>query len=132
MDAITDIGGEVNRMRENAEVLSRQALNTIREMSGNQDVFRELLEMFISDSTERLQAMRAALEANNAQALEREAHALKGSCANFGAERLEEMCLRLQQLGSQGEIAPAREMFPSLEAELRRLHGILAEEMGSK
>ncbi len=119
-------------MRENAEVLSRQALNTIREMSGNQDVFRELLEMFISDSTERLQAMRAALEANNAQALEREAHALKGSCANFGAERLEEMCLRLQQLGSQGEIAPAREMFPSLEAELRRLHGILAEEMGSK
>ncbi|ACZ43093.1 Hpt protein [Thermobaculum terrenum ATCC BAA-798] len=118
-------------MREES-VLSRQALEAIREMAGSEEVFGELIEMFITDSQERLATIERALVEQDAEALGSAAHALKGSCANFGAAHLEELCRQLQEMGYGGDLEGARALLPQVRLELERLHAALARELGSR
>jgi PAS domain S-box-containing protein len=49
---------------------------------------RELVEVFLGDTAERLTAMRSLVAAGERKTLERTAHSLKSSAATFGFERL--------------------------------------------
>ena len=67
-------------------------------LSGLQDVMESeyptLLETFLHDSQERVEALRNARD--DAKALGRIAHSFKGSSGNLGAVRLAQLCQRLE------------------------------------
>ena len=58
---------------------------------------RELVDLFVQDSWERLDALSQALEARDRNALRTVAHALKGSAGAVGARRLATICHLLEQ-----------------------------------
>ena len=64
----------------------------------------------------RLAAVQDAATRGDAAALEREAHALKGSAASIGAQAMAALCDTLQAMGRDGDLAHA-------SVATQRLHG---------
>ncbi|SFB92414.1 Signal transduction histidine kinase [Polaromonas sp. OV174] len=64
---------------------------------------REVIALFASDAPNRMDDIRAALEASDSAALSRAAHALKGAASNVGAQALSDACGALEQSCLQGQ-----------------------------
>lgn len=88
-------------------------------------IFAELVQLF-TDSTPRLlsQARDASIKPAELALI---AHSLKGSCSNFGAHAMEELCLELEQLGRAKTTDGARELIDAIEQEYFRVRAALAE-----
>jgi HPt (histidine-containing phosphotransfer) domain-containing protein len=66
---------------------------------------RELLETYLAETPDQLAAIRAAIEADDADALVRPAHTLKSSSATLGAMRLSALARELEMAGRSGSLA---------------------------
>lgn len=94
------------------------------------EVLRAIVEMFLDQVSERIGALEAAIRDEDAPALERAAHALKGTAATLALAKVQEAAYALEQLGSVGHPSEA----PPRVAELRKavdeaapaLRGVLA------
>lgn len=62
----------------------------------------DLMEMFVGDARTALERMRRHVLSNDAAALAREAHRLKGSSATVGAIRLAASCLAIERSAKNG------------------------------
>jgi HPt (histidine-containing phosphotransfer) domain-containing protein len=49
------------------------------------------------------------------------AHALKGSCSNFGTSPLRELCAQIERSGQKGNLDGTGDLIVSAEKELYRL-----------
>lgn len=83
-------------------------------MGGDFDV---LVRTFFIDSVQRIEGIRAALEARDPEALRRAAHSFKGSSGNMGAPHLAELCRALEELGRSGSVAGGDRLLDELAAE---------------
>jgi HPt (histidine-containing phosphotransfer) domain-containing protein len=59
----------------------------------------------------------------------RGAHTLKGSCSNFGANRLREACIRLEQLAVKGSLEGAEALLRDIEREFDSVRMALEREL---
>jgi HPt (histidine-containing phosphotransfer) domain-containing protein len=71
---------------------------------GCDDLVREVLSVFRTDTTDRLVVLRRALSAGDRPQIRSQAHALKGSSAQVAANALMAACSELEQ------VAPSAEM----------------------
>jgi histidine phosphotransfer protein HptB len=71
--------------------LDKDVLATLREVMEGE--YRKLLDTFLLDSQERVEALRKASDTKELGEL---AHSFKGSSGNLGAVRLVELCERLE------------------------------------
>ena len=105
------------------EVLETEPIARLREMGralGNQ-IPRRILELYLGDSPTRLTALRRGIAEGDVQAIERAAHALKGSSANLGASGLAEHCHQLEKLSAGAVPAGAEARLVALETEYGRV-----------
>ena len=111
--------------------IDRDALASLRELQqlGEPNLLNELIEMFLTDAESRLVALRKATEQRDAPAVEREAHALKGSCANFGAQPMARVCHSLQVLGRARDLTQAAKLLAQLHTEYARVRTALRAEL---
>ena len=90
-----------------------------------------ILEVFLRDARARLQRMIAHAESRNATALEREAHALKGSVELLGFERLTFASSMLEIAVKEGGTPDeAAELIRSLQAEFATVEQHCLERLG--
>ncbi len=108
-------------------ILEPQAIAHLRSISPDDDgrFVRELVNLFLSDTPKRIAEMQVALARNSVVEVGREAHAIKGSAANFGAARLVALCLELEQLGRTNALAAASSKVLDLQAEFERTRAAL-------
>ncbi|MBI3738152.1 MAG: response regulator, partial [Chloroflexi bacterium] len=90
--------------------------------------FTEMCGEFMTNLSVRLDELRASLKANDAGALGRLAHNLKGVSANFSAGPLSHLALELEMCGKAEDLSDAPVLLDKLEAEAQRLKEFLAEE----
>ncbi len=97
----------------------------LERVGGDRELLQEVARLFLDDAARSLGEIEAAIAAGNAKLLEREAHSLKGSVANFGADPVVKAALALEQMGKRAEFAEApeglnrlRELMAQLEPEL--------------
>jgi CheY-like chemotaxis protein/HPt (histidine-containing phosphotransfer) domain-containing protein len=94
-----------------APLMDFARLEEFREFDDDeQTMTREVIDLFLSDTPPRLAAMRAAIDAGDAGALTRAAHALKGGASNIGAKAIQQHADALE--------AASREAMPE-DAQLR-------------
>jgi CheY-like chemotaxis protein len=98
----------------------------LARVEGDQELLREIVALFLGETPELLRAIQESLERRDATALERNAHALKGSVGNFGAKTAYEIALKLETMGRAGDLSGAPETFAELEAKISRLELALA------
>ncbi len=113
-----------------AEPLAWQVLDAaalLERIEGDTALLADLARLFREESPKWLAAMRDAIDRGDAPTLERAAHTLKGSAGNLAAHRTVQAALRLEHLGREQNLAPAREALAQLEEEWKRLDPRLAE-----
>jgi HPt (histidine-containing phosphotransfer) domain-containing protein len=102
-------------------------LEMLRSLEDDGDAFiAGLVATYVSDTTERMAVLRKAFAQRNSEALERAAHAIKGSSANIGARRMAALGGTLQDAGKAGDFATAAPMIAELEGEFLRVQDRLA------
>ncbi len=111
--------------RNSLQVLDREAL--LERLGGDWEFLQEIACLFLQDCPKLLAEIRAAVSNADAQSLEHAAHTLKGSVANFGAEKARQAAFRLEALARSGDLTPAAEACSTLEREL----GLFTEALAS-
>jgi two-component system sensor histidine kinase/response regulator len=101
-----------------APSLSFDATEALERVGDDRDLMTQLAAMFQAESPKMLSAVRASLSKRDATALERSAHALKGSVGNFSARTCFELARELERMGREGSIDGAPEKFAQLEREI--------------
>jgi len=117
----------IERVREPVEIAVLNSLSDAQE-DGQPDLVVELIDLYLSDTSRRVRAMREALATTDGPLLGRAAHALKGGSSTLGALQVAESCEELERLAGDlafGEIALVLER---LERELTTVrHTFLIE-----
>mgnify|MGYP000895590178 CR=1 FL=1 len=109
--------------------VNRRALDAIRQLPDGTGVLLlgKVIRAFLRDAPHRLAAMRAAADAGDAEGLRNGAHRMKSSSATVGADRLAALCAELERLGRSGDVAGARSLLTTTEAELPRVLAVLQD-----
>ncbi|SFB01583.1 HPt (histidine-containing phosphotransfer) domain-containing protein [Azotobacter beijerinckii] len=109
-----------------SEHLDPSVLAMLQEVM--EDEYPVLLDTFLSDSEDRLQALRQAHEVRDAEALRRAAHSFKGSCGNLGATLLAELCRQLEESARAGDLAPLPALLEQAEREFAIIRTLIESE----
>lgn len=96
-------------------------------VGGDTELLRELAQLFLEESPRLMAELRLAYEQGDARQVERTAHGLKGSVANFGAKPAVEAAYQIEQLGKAGKLETVAEVLRSLDLALLALHSELGQ-----
>jgi len=110
-------------MQAEESAVDSQAIAQLEALPGDGDenLLANLIQLFINTAPPVIAEMRAAVNAADARAVGLAAHQLKGSCAQFGARRLQELCAQLEKIGRSGSLKSAGELLAWTERELHRV-----------
>jgi HPt (histidine-containing phosphotransfer) domain-containing protein len=99
--------------------LNRAQLESMRNLgkAANRDLVVELTDTFIKEYPRRQASMQSAIAQQNAKLLEIEAHSLLGICGHVGADRMIQLCERVERCGREQSFINADEMLNDLSAE---------------
>lgn len=67
---------------------------------------REVVGLFLGDAPQRIDDIAAAISTNDALALSRAAHALKGAASNVGAVAIQQVCASLEETARTAAVPP--------------------------
>jgi CheY-like chemotaxis protein len=110
------------------DALDRAAL--MERVDGDMELLAELVQLFSEDSTRQIDELRRAIEKNDATAVARSAHALKGVLGNLAADRGFAAASVLEQMGRQGNLAGALDGLEKLVREIEVVTPLLLELCG--
>ena len=91
------------------------------QRDGEPDKLARIVLLFMEDVPPRLESMRQAVGRGEAQSVEETAHLLKGGSGYMGATRMAEICARLQERASSGDLAQTPDLLDELEEEFQRV-----------
>ena len=118
--ASSSLGGieDLASDRESTPVDKKQALVNC---DGDEELFREIVQIFLEDTPKRIEALSQAVAADDADQIQKAAHGLKGASANLAAGPLRQASQALEKAGRDGQTALAREGFRRVQHEWERL-----------
>ncbi|MEO8255738.1 MAG: Hpt domain-containing protein [Acidobacteriota bacterium] len=80
-----------------------------------------MIELFAATAPTDIANLRRALEQADPAGLSMAAHALKGSCSNFGAASLYGLCIQIEKLALNANLHGAADVITRAGKELDRL-----------
>lgn len=86
----------------------------LERVGGDEELLREIAGLFLEDCPTLMTKIEQAVATNDAFNLERAAHSLKGSIANFGSEAAYQASLDLEQIGRSKDLAKMHEAHAKL------------------
>jgi HPt (histidine-containing phosphotransfer) domain-containing protein len=92
----------------------------------------DLIRMYREDAPAALSQIEAAVQGADPEALRASAHALKGSSANLGADRLSQLCFALELLGKSGSCEGSPALLSGVQAEYEALLPLLETEVARR
>jgi two-component system sensor histidine kinase/response regulator len=93
----------------------------LARVGGDETLLKEIAELFLADYPNALRDLRQAVARTDADALERAAHGLKGSVANFGAQPVVDAAQKLENMGRSRTLEDAGSALTALELALDAL-----------
>jgi two-component system, sensor histidine kinase and response regulator len=93
----------------------------LSRVGGDAELLKEIAQLFIDDYPKAMADIRHAADRGDAKALERTAHGLKGSVANFGAPAAVDAAKMLESMGRAQQLAEVRQVIRTLELALAAL-----------
>ena len=100
-------------------------LADLAELGDDPSWLPTLIRRFLDDARGRMEALSSAIDGGDLPAVAELGHALKGSSANIGATRMQELSTVLQNLGRAGTVQGAREALERLAEVYRRTEAAL-------
>jgi|GEM_PF-4590390 len=102
--------------------LDPRALEQIRALqTEGGDLVGKVVDLFIHNAPELLQALSEAIDLNDAKLLERTAHSFKSSSANIGGLRLSQLCKELEMAARENRIEEGGKLLGAIRTEFPRV-----------
>jgi CheY-like chemotaxis protein len=96
---------------------------------GNPDNLRELVNLYLSQTTEQLEQLKAAVQAGRVQEVRRLAHSCAGASATCGMRRLVPLLRELERQGADARLTNAGELSHQAGQEFERIREFLEARM---
>jgi len=93
----------------------------MEQFDGDEELFAEIAELFIEDAPKQMTRIREAVAKGDALALNRAAHALKGSVSNFGVEAVYDLARSMEIMGDESDFQEAEKTCDALGKTLGEL-----------
>lgn len=119
-NAVVSVNDEVA-----ASIASR--LLILRRECGH-ELVAGFIDTYLAETAACLIRLHQGLKQQDLRWLTSVAHSLKGSCANFGADRMKEICFQLEEQSESGVLDNAESLIKTLEQEFEILKPVLAKE----
>lgn len=116
-----------------SSVLSSEVVASLRALADATEpaLFNQMFASFLSDSAERINILRSAASATDAEHLRKTAHAMKGASANVGATHMAEIARQLEVLGGTSSVTGATALIEAMESEFERakheIHAVMGQ-----
>jgi PAS domain S-box-containing protein len=104
------------KSKSKEEILNRQSM--LKAFEDDRDLFKELVEIFISDYPAMLTALHDAVKNKDAETLNRTAHSLKGMLRNFQAEAAADTAFELEKRGKEKRLEDIDALIGALEEQI--------------
>lgn len=125
----------MNAMTEapSASSLDRAAIARLRALARELDpsLFAEIMGTFLDDAAKYRTALRSAMDAQDAAALEHTAHAMKGASMSIGALALASISAQVEHAAEGGTLSLIPPLIIDIEAEIRRVQADIALELSA-
>lgn len=105
------------------DLVSAETLSELKEIL--EDEFPLLITTYIDDADARMTRVRLAIAAGDAEQLKAEAHALKGSSRNLGANVVGELFAKMETLGGDANLHDAAGLLTDIDATLSKTQNFL-------
>jgi HPt (histidine-containing phosphotransfer) domain-containing protein len=93
----------------------------LSRVGGDVELLREIAVLFLEDYPKALEEIRDALARGDARGVERSAHGLKGSVANFGADQAVDAARQIEEMGHHQRLAEVAHVLNTLDLALAAL-----------
>lgn len=112
-----------------ARVVDPAFLEELKQLASaaNPDALGDVLSLFLSDSPPRFSNLVSGWRARDVEAMHVHAHALKGSAANLGAERMLLLLTTLDRDLKGGRLGLAMELMPLITLEFHSVMEFLRD-----
>jgi len=84
------------------------------QLDGDLELCREIIDLYLEDTPNQLQALDQGLQAHDAFVVERKAHTIKGASASVGAEAMQAAAYEMEKAGRDQDLNLARRLWPDL------------------
>jgi two-component system sensor histidine kinase/response regulator len=98
---------------------------------GDADSIRELVDLFLKQTTQQLAQLEAAVRANKADDVRRVAHSCAGASATLGMTRFVPMLRELEKQGASGALTTAAQVYEDAAREFKLIQNFLAAQLSS-
>ena len=109
-------------------VEGRRALERLHRFGGDALV-RDMSVILLEDTPARLAAARHALRAGDALGVQRAAHSMKSSCAQFGATAVAALCGEIEEAARGEALGPVPSLLDDVERRFAVFRGWLEREL---
>jgi CheY-like chemotaxis protein len=109
------VSPEAAAAAERRAPLDREAM--LNRLGGDEALLGDVVKLFLEDCPARLALIKAAVDARDADAIRREAHALKGAAGSMSATGVFEAAGVLERLGAERRLDAAEAAWRRLSAE---------------
>lgn len=117
-----------NTSAQTDEIINHEQFEDMRDLL--EEDFADLIQVYITDSQQRVTALRKAQQENdNANGFET-AHALKGASANLGTTQLVNLSSQLQERCRERLISEQAALIEDIDAALQRAEQAINQRMG--
>ncbi|MGE3481064.1 MAG: EAL domain-containing protein [Gammaproteobacteria bacterium] len=121
---------KAHEIRNNDESIDQEIFAELRETIG--DAFANVISVFLEDIPVYMDELGTAVNEGKKDQVGNIAHTIKGSSYNIGANKLADLCRRIETANNAGDAAAVRELFTSAVAEAKVLKGLLKTEMAGQ
>jgi HPt (histidine-containing phosphotransfer) domain-containing protein len=95
--------------------------NTLEQLGGDEALLQEVMEIFLREAPQHLEALSLAVQQGNAAHVETMAHTMKGELGYLGVPEISRRARELEEMGHSGDLAGAANAFRSFETEISSL-----------
>ncbi len=101
----------------------KETVEQLKQLLG--DDFEKLVTAFDEDNRKLLDAIDDFIQSNDADAVARQLHSLKGASANIGASQLSSTCQQLEQEARSGDLSNAKQLLADVREQFEEAVNIL-------
>jgi PAS domain S-box-containing protein len=115
------------RVSAPGKAITWNATETLERLGGDENLLREVVEIFLEDGPKQMSSLRQAIVEKHARAIEKTAHSLKGELGYLGIAEVSEKACELEEMGRKHDLQHTAEVYAAFEAGISEVFSSMRE-----